>query len=266
MKKIFFVALLLVSGLLSAQNYYVVSVEGEIFDGATALLPKHKLTAETRLRFPNPMAKAHVISPDKGLFILTGAQIAETGNNEFIVAVKNALIPPSQLKETATRGQSTDLAVKLEDAYDLLDFFRGDVAYPDTLFFQLSPGEFEEEGGYFELRTAGDNETTTYHYEATDNVLALYLPPGQLEKPAEAYTFGYQPLFAEEPEEFSPEPFRFKPVPVGELRAELAYLREIVPPGQSVADFLKNIAIPHVESRFGRVSSGWVLSLLPEEK
>ncbi len=265
MKKIFLVALLLVSGLLSAQNYYVVSVEGDIFDGSTALAPKHKLTAETKLRFPDPNAKANVISPEKGLFVLSGKEIVKAGGNEFIVAVKNALIPPSQLKETATRSQRTGLAIKLEDGYDLLDFFRGDVAYPDTLRFELSAAEFGEAGGYFELSATGDEGVTSYHYEAIDNVLALHLPPGHLEKPAQSYTFSYQPLFTEEAEEFAPEEFRFHLVPVAALRSELAYLRELAPE-QLPIDFLRNIALPYVESRYGRVGAGWVLSLLPDEE
>ncbi|MFK8163622.1 MAG: hypothetical protein AB8H12_14340 [Lewinella sp.] len=264
MNKLFVVVVLLISGLLHAQNYYVVSIEGEIFDGTTALAPKHKLTPETQLRFATETASARVISPKKGYFVLSAANAKKAGRSEFFVAVKHALIPPSQLKETGIRGSSSAI-VKLEDPYDLLDYFRGDVAYPDTLVFNLDPDEFEEKDGYFELTAMWGKETTTYRYPALNNTLSLHLPPGHLENPADAYTFSYQPLFNEEPDDFTPEPFQFHPVPVADLRTELAYLRELLPE-YTASDFLQNVALPHVESQFGRISSGWVLALLAEEK
>lgn len=223
MNKLFVVVALLISGLLPAQNYYVVSIEGEIFDGATALAPKHKLTPETQLRFSSMTASARVVSPKKGYFILSPANAEKTGTSEFFVAVKNALIPPSQLKETGIRGSSSPI-VNLEDPYDLLDFFRGDVAYPDTLVFNLDPEEFGEEDGYFELTTMRGEEVTTHRYPALNNTLSLHLPAGHLEKPADAYIFSYQPLFSEESDDFAPEFFRFHPVPVADLQLSLIHI------------------------------------------
>jgi hypothetical protein len=264
MNKFFVVVVLLISGLLHAQNYYVVSIEGEIFDGTTALAPKHKLTPDTQLRFASETATARVISPKKGYFVLSAANAKKTGRSEFFVAVKNALIPPSQLKETGIRGLTSETVIALEDPYDLLDFFRGDVAYPDTLEFKLNPEEFVEEDAYFELTATRGEATTTHRYPAHQQTLALHLPPGHLENPADSYTFSYQPLFSEEADDFTPEPFQFHPVPVANLRTELAYLRELLPE-QTMTDFLQKVALPHVESQYGRVSSGWILALLPEE-
>ncbi|MFT5999913.1 MAG: hypothetical protein ACI81P_002372 [Neolewinella sp.] len=43
------------------------------------------------------------------------------------------------------------------------------------------------------------------------------------------------------------------------------YLRELMPK-LPTTDFLKKEALLYVESRYGRVSTGWVLALLAEEK
>lgn len=250
------------SGWLSAQNYYVVSVEGEIFDGETVLAPKHKLTADTELRFASAAATAYVLSPKKGYFVLTPTKGASSRGSEFLIAVKNALIPPSQLKETAIRGLiPQETGVLLEDPYDLLDFFRGKIAYADTLFFRLNPEEFSVEGGVFNLHYRVDQKTTSYPYTASDNVLALHLPPGLLqeEKPVEL-TFSYDPLFSEN-DDFEPEAFTFIQISEKVLRQELGYLRSLQP-DVPLADFLNKVALPHVEIRYGKVSVGWVRKLL----
>jgi hypothetical protein len=98
MKNLLLILSIFLGSWLTAQHYYVVKVDGKIFDGGTALTPKYKLSEEAELRFSNLEAKATVLSPKRGYFVLAANDKAHKKGSEFFLAVKQALIPPSQLK------------------------------------------------------------------------------------------------------------------------------------------------------------------------
>lgn len=255
--------LVLLSALnLTAQNYYVTAVEGKVLQNNQPLTVKQKLDLDNELAFGDLESKAFVVSSKGGLFVLVPGEARVKRGSEFMLAVKQALIPPSQLKETATRANiDTSVVITLEDPYEMLAFFRGEIAYPGPLQFTLDPDEFGEEDGYFLLTATTPNGTITHRFQPEDGQLTLELPE---KHPVETtvFTLTYEPLFSEE-EDFEAESFTLRPVAEADLKQEVGYLRELSPE-QALADFLNEVAIPFCELRYGKISAGYVRRLVGE--
>lgn len=223
---------------------------------------KQKLDPDNELAFGDLESKAFVVSSKGGLFVLVPGEARQRRGSEFFLAVKQAIIPPSKLKETAIRTNiDTTVAITLEDPYEMMAFFRGEIAYPGPLRFVLDPDEFGEENGYFFLTTKHPEGVSTQRFLAEDNHLTVSLPElGQ--DPHSTYTLEYLPLFTED-EDFAAEPFTLNIVAEPELKKELAYLRELTP-DRPLADFLNEVALPFCELRYGKISAGYVRRLVEE--
>ncbi len=263
MKNLMLVLVLLAAINLSGQNYYVISIVGEIYAGEKMLSPKDRLSHDTQLRFVGAEASAYLMSPSKGYFVLSAKEIYPEGGKEFLVAVKNALLPPSELKNTAIRaGFNADEHVTIEDHYDLLGFFRGTIAYLDTLVFELNeeflPGEETR------IEWVSTNGSDTLRRDLTlDGQRFIMVWPQEL---AEAnanweHQIICHPWYVEDEQ----EPYSFQiatPAPE-ELRSELAALREITEV-ESDAAFVAEYATPYVIMRYGKVHPGHLKGLVGE--
>ena len=260
MKNLLLILSIFLGSWLTAQHYYVVKVDGKIFDGGTALTPKYKLSEEAELRFSNLEAKATVLSPKRGYFVLAANDKAHKKGSEFFLAVKQALIPPSQLKVTAIRANiDTSLALTLEHPYDLLDVFRGTIAYRDSLILKLDTEGFADKGT-FHLTVRDETERHNYQLQATNGYLVLKIPSSHNLTTA-SFQLSYEPFFSEE--EVEPESFNLLPLDKAQLHAELLYLHSLLP-DHSPGDFVAKIALPHCELNYGKISPGYLLALIKE--
>ncbi|MGB3617124.1 MAG: hypothetical protein WBA12_03335 [Catalinimonas sp.] len=123
-----------------AQYYYVVSVQDSVWAYENPLRPGDKLEADTPLRFGSPAATAYLLSPNQGYFQLAPSASADdsrTGlrSNELVVALRNALVPPTKQYLTATRS---DLGVTFKNRYDLMGFFQDDVLLVSETHYALT--------------------------------------------------------------------------------------------------------------------------------
>lgn len=255
---------LLCCGSLAAQNYYVVKIKGELYANEKQLAPKDQLTADTEIRFVGAGSEAYLMSPTKGFFTLSAKEQYPEGKSEFFVALRDALLPPSQFNTSAIRSQDTlTHAIHFADYYEVMDYFRGPILYTDTLRFSLDEDFFTEEAGHFQLtihHPTGPIQQTFPEgtFELSIPIADSLLAYGKTLN----YELSYEPVFSEDPDLVA-EPFQLHDVPPEEVRQELLTLRE-VSPALSDAAFLEQYALPYVEMRFGKVSPGWVRQLLTE--
>ncbi|MEL6970993.1 MAG: hypothetical protein AAFZ63_19260 [Bacteroidota bacterium] len=252
MKNIALLLLLVATTVAFAQNYYVISIEGEIYAGDQLLAPKDRLTNEMELRFVGAESSAYLMSPSKGYFVLSAKEGYPPNGKEFLVAVKNALLPPSELKNTAIRAlYAADQHIVLEDTYDMLSFFRGRLLYLDTLVFDLDPEYFPE--GTTRIEWISTNGTDTLRRD-----LPVVERKCQLHWPEEFHSATDQwqhqvvahPWYGED--ELSPYTFQLLTPTAAQVQAEMQALRELVKQ-DTAQDFLLEYALPYVRIRFGKV-------------
>ena len=149
--------LLLIAGTLRAQSYYVVSVQDTIYADGRPLHPGDRLTADTPLRFGAATATAYLLSPNEGYFQLTApaarskSRRSDAAPNELLVAVRNALVPPTRQYLTATRSER---GLRFKDRYDLMGYFDGNVLMVDESRYLLTDLALDDVH-YLTVNTAG---------------------------------------------------------------------------------------------------------------
>lgn len=238
---------------LQAQAYYVVSVTGTIFKGSTELAPKDRLDDETHLRFVGSEAQAYVMSPTKGYFVLSGtADKGASEQSEFLLAVREALLPPSELKMTGIREiRANDEGIHVEDSYDLMAYCRGRIAYLDSLRLIPDPSYFIPGEGSLELTVMTAEDTFTKQFPLDGSPLRL-APLADEDLPeVVTYRVSYPIDYAEDPT-LKAETFHLVPIHSDTLMAELHYLRSISDVEEAI--FRTQIAPVHVSARYGKLN------------
>ena len=247
--------MLLLAAPLSAQSYYVISVSGQIYAGQQPLAPKDRLTSETQLRFTDTEAAAYIMSPSKGYFVLSARDVFPSDRREFLVAVKNALLPPSELKNTAIRAvYQADQTILLEDTYDMLSFFRGNLVYLDTLVFELDPDSWPLEDTRIEWISTNGEDTLVREVTITDHRFVLAWS-GDRHAGSDLWEHHLvcHPWYGED--ELEPYPFHLIVPGAEQIRSELQTLHQLVAAEDS-STFLPEHAIPYLTMRYGKVHPG----------
>lgn len=155
------------SGALRAQ-YIVINVKDTVYANGKALKKKDKISESAKLRFSSASAYAYVISPGKGYFIL-GVKDRKKVKGEFMVALKEALIPPNDYYVAATRANETYTSDVFEDQYDLKAFFR------EELFF-IAPAKFKVSAQHFPLDS---NRFFMIRHQFSDGWVSKALPQSE---------------------------------------------------------------------------------------
>ncbi len=136
---------LLLMGLCLAgrAQYYVINVSGVVYADDKVVQKKDKISENAKLRFGAATAFAYVISPGKGYYILgVKDKNNKTAKDEFIVALKDALLPPNEYYAAATRTNGGHESQVFEDQYDLKAFFREQLFFTGTAKFRVTAGRF----------------------------------------------------------------------------------------------------------------------------
>jgi len=132
----FFTFLFFSASMVIAQNLYVIKVEGIVFVDEKELNTGEKLSNETVIQFTKKTDRLYLLSPNHGYFLLS-PEARENNQKDWIIAVKNALIPKNKFYKTATRSVSNSTE-KFDDIYDLMGFFRDRVLLVEQTKFHFN--------------------------------------------------------------------------------------------------------------------------------
>lgn len=254
----------LLTATLSANPYYVVSIKGEVFQGEEPLAPRDQLEETTELRFLDKNAQVYVMSPRQGYFVLGPGEEQDSDKSEFLLAVRQALLPASEWKMTGIRAITEDSSgVHLEDTFDMLGFFRGRIALIDGLQVTFSPDYFSMEEGFLELTTitAANSFTDTLPIQEAALDLAVLIQE-DVELAQTAFTLSYQPEYGED-ELLEAEPFQLVQVDAEQLKQELAYLYELMA-AEDRPFFESQLAVEFVTSRYGKMHAEELASIIDQ--
>ncbi len=238
---------------LSAQHYYVVSVQGTIYANDEVLAPKSRLTHDTPLRFGSEEAEAYVMSPGKGYFTLKARGQAERRGNEFLLAVKDALLPPSEFTAASTRETYQSGEAFVLDDYDLMDFFRGRILYVEGMSFTLDQEVFPlESEAYFSLQNIEAEEVEAYRLSPIDGKLVVQLPEDEVaSSKAGTWRLDYVTDGGQTVDEIGQ--FQLIAATQEAILTELEHLFAEVARAD-LTEFLMRDALPYVELRYGKIN------------
>ncbi len=271
MKALFTFFMLICIGLfpLSAQQYYVLSVTGEVTADGKMLQKKDKLSEEAELRFASPDAFVYVIAPGKGYYILSGKKSAAAGSSEIVVALKEALLPPNEYYTTSTKSGAFRPSSSFVNAGQVRTFFNGPVLLITPATFQVDPATFPlDDQHYFQLTHSLPEGTVTRKLPGSEGRFhidgSIYqteagnIDPGQVRATSLSYideaTRNRLPLGTFELHLLSKE----------KAIEELALLHEAVAP---VAPniFLMEHARPYLRHTYGETDWNFVRQLVEEQ-
>lgn len=172
MKKLLFVLCCLISAAAQGQPYIVFSVKGEVLADGQVVRIKSTITDDTQLVFKSPDAELHVISPQKGRLVISASRAQKTSTNEFLSAVRNAILPPTQFQTTSTRDTASGPI--FEDIYDMKAFFRNRVLVIDTTEYRIDAEELvQDDTHYFEIRYEWEGQAYTRELVSKGELLCL---------------------------------------------------------------------------------------------
>ena len=261
--------LLVLSTAVSASPYFVVSIKGDVFQGDQPLEPRDQLEETTELRFVGKNAQVYVMSPRQGYFVLGPGEQSSSDKSEFLLAVRQALLPASEWKMTGIREITNDeQGVHLEDTYDMLDFFRGRIAIVGSLEVHFSADYFSFgsdfkawEDGHIELQVHNpeDARVEIYGFLTQSWNLAALL---EMADPGASFVVRYLPEYDED-ELLEAEHFQIVEVDAAQLNEELRYLHELTPEEDRPL-FESQLAVEFVTSRYGKMHPHTLSSMLEE--
>lgn len=129
-------------GVLQAQ-YEVTKVMGTVYVKNKLLKAEDSIKETDSLRFTSPNDLVCVLHLGKGQFKLSPKKDKKV-KGEFLLALRDAIVPPNQNKEAATRTYKPNGSLTFNDQYDLKSFFR------EQVFF-IEPAKFWVDANYFPL-------------------------------------------------------------------------------------------------------------------
>ncbi len=150
---------------LVAENYYVVKVEGHITIDDRTLKTGDKITEESVIHFSRQNDKLYVLSPGKGYFLLS-PEHKKNQKKEWVVIMKNAIIPQNKYYQTANRGTASHSS-HFEDIYDLMGFFRDKVLIIESGSFTVNPEKLPlNDTNYLDFLSQKNNRQLKYSQQA----------------------------------------------------------------------------------------------------
>ncbi|MEZ4992970.1 MAG: hypothetical protein R2824_21280 [Saprospiraceae bacterium] len=246
------------------QQYIVYSIQGEVFADGERLKLQQVLTDDSRLSFSTPEDVVYVISPKKGKMVISGGKAVKEKDNEFVAAVKNALLPPTQFRATNTRAELEDPA--FEDVYDLKGYFRGNILIIDSTTYQLKGSRLQQDAThYFELHySQAEGEMNSIRLNNPD-ILQLraadfFADPGQMAERKKEVEWFY--VNGNPDKQIRISKFTVVQATTEEIVQTLQVLYEAA--NEEPTPFIYEEAIPFLEMRYGRVQPGQVRRLLQE--
>lgn len=173
-KIIYFFLISFLSLSLSAQPYYVVSVKGSVSANGKLLEKKDKIDEEAQLRFGSAGAFAYVVSPGKGYFVLSPKKIRTQQENEFLVSLKEAVLPPNEFNATSTRNVWLVLPLSFTNGEEIQRFFRGDVTLISGTRFEVNTDQYAlDEAHQFALRQSSADSAAIYPLPDSANIFVI---------------------------------------------------------------------------------------------
>lgn len=165
--------LLGISAELKSQEVFVVmNIKGTVKVNGETLNRMDKITPETSLSFGTLDDYVKVISP-RGFVTLRANNASKRASNEFIIAVKNALLPPTKFSGTHVRSDIGH-TLALGSIYELKAHFRDTVLLIDTTEYEITGAEFlQNQTNYFELQFIHNRDTNYYQLPYKENKLLL---------------------------------------------------------------------------------------------
>ena len=148
MRTLVFILLLAGRSMLLQAQYVVISVKESVYANEQLIKKKDKINVNAKLRFSSKEAHVYVMSPGKGYFIL-GVKDPKKREGEFVVALKDALMPPNDYYVAATRAMDWDKPIHFEDQYDLKAFFRNELFFIAPANFKVSDTNFPLDSNHF---------------------------------------------------------------------------------------------------------------------
>lgn len=143
-----FVLFILLSVSTSQAQYIVINVKESVYADKELLKKKDKISGNAMLLFSSAEAYVYVMSPGKGYFIL-GVKERKKEKGEFLLALKDALLPPKEFYAASTRSQDWAESTFFEDQYDMKAFFRNELFFVGTTRFEVSPDNFPLNDDHF---------------------------------------------------------------------------------------------------------------------
>jgi hypothetical protein len=247
-------------------QYFVVNLKDTVYADNQVLTKKDRISSSAKLRFSSADAYAYVVAPGKGYFILGVKEKDKKSRGEFVLALKDALMPPNDYYAAATRTHETHEAALFEDQYDLKAFFR------DRLFF-MAPAKFKVAPQQFPLDSA--HYFMIKHY-LTDGWFAKPLPHvGQeFELNTEVFQLNGQ-IFHHKTVNYSEllyynkttgetqylGQFKLHFVPASDIKEELMSLYQAVEP-ISLNQFMYEHALPYLNVQYGKTKTEAVTKIM----
>jgi|GEM_PF-4825860 hypothetical protein len=155
---------------IQAQPYYVVRVNETVHVNNAELHPKDKVVLGGTVRFSSSDAYAYVVSPENGYYYIAVKKGAKPKKGELNRALRDALIPPSEYSNAATRATKPYESVQFKDQYDLKTYFQGPLFFIDPARFNVAATTFPlDSNHYFALK----------HYTGKDSFVNILPQDGQ---------------------------------------------------------------------------------------
>lgn len=261
------IILLFVSLSCSVQaQYFVVNVKDTVYNNNDVIKPKDKIGENAKLRFSSSKAFAYVMSPGKGYYILGIKDRNKQSKGEFILALKDALLPPNEYYAAATRTYEPYESMQFEDQYDLKAFFRDELFFMAPAKFSVSAKNFPLDATHFftvrhYLRDgwfARPLPHSAQQFELSQRVLQLH------DKVFSPDLILYSELYytnQETGEEQYLGRFKLQFLASDAIQEELKSLYEAV--GQIPAElFLREHAMPYLHLQYGKTQPGAIVDLI----
>lgn len=138
---------------LNAQDVYIVlKVKGMVYADGKLLQPKDKITHGASLKFGSQDAVAYLQVPGKGNFVASPKKATRNQNNEFIAALKDALMPPLEFNQTSQRNFDLGKSFVFKDKFEMVKFFKDRLLVFGNSSFEVAEEAFDPgEGNFFLL-------------------------------------------------------------------------------------------------------------------
>jgi len=243
-------ALLGLSSCLFAQSdYYVISVKEKIWADNKPLLPRDKLPEAAKLRFSSRKAVAKVVSPGKGFFYLSPQKSKAQRSSEFIVSLRDALIPPGEYRSTSSRLVDTVAGLHFDDVYDMMGHFRQEVVLLGDGAYPVNADNLPMDSSHYFVLARGETEQILPF--RTDTLLLLKEPLGAFAKTdTSLLRLSYHNTLNGKVQPIGV--FRLRQPHPDSLRKELLRLQSISTVGSELR-FFQELALPYVRQFYGRV-------------
>ena len=247
---LFFVFVAFLAVFANAQNFYVINAQGKILADDKELKTGDKLSNESIISFTSLQDKLYLLSPSSGYFLLSPEE--QQNEKEWVVALKNALIPKNKYYKTATRGIS-DNNGEFEDIYDLMGFFRNHVLIVDGTTFKYNVEQITlDDKNHFEFLNP---EGKVVNMKINENTFLL---SGNFSKA----NFEMNYIENLEPQKIGSFILTF--CTRESIAAELAVLFENQPQNNATSIYFENV-VPYIQDAYGNTNMEVIRNIITHD-